>query len=326
MSTVKDQHFVPKCYLKLFTNNKELYALNVSGLRKGYKIKPERKTPTQVCYLADYYTIKHQYNGFAFDFSEYSELFIEKDVFKTIENTYSDLVGKFLSAAIDIEDCNKFAGVLTQFKIRNPYWFNNDISKNYIQWLNSAFSEVLQEEKGKNRFPFILPIIQESVSNILLQAQLKDPQTAKKLLLKSLIERNKSDNPNNARIKEAILQFDWVLYEIPDACDATFITSDNPGFSQLPDGTISNTGYRQDYTVFFPLTPKHCLRLCKIDSNFTPNNGRSGLLYKHIPDEAEVKAINHGSMVHITDRVFCVREKELNEIIALFKQEHPSDK
>ncbi len=89
MNEPKKHHYVPECYLKLFTNSKkEFWKLNKTF--KTIKVC----TPGMVCYERDLFKIKKD-ETLVFN-NILDRNYVEKDVFKQQENNYGKVIHKII--------------------------------------------------------------------------------------------------------------------------------------------------------------------------------------------------------------------------------------
>jgi len=144
----KDQHVVPETYLRNFVKKDQLYAPDISKVKSGLNEFPKRKSPSGICYLKDYYTIKEDYQGHYFNLQGHDSHFVEDDVLTSLENKYPILYELIIiknrltsSEAIDLCD------FITTLKLRNPYWFENVIKNKIRQWAEEILPELVEEKR-----------------------------------------------------------------------------------------------------------------------------------------------------------------------------------
>lgn len=282
-----DHHFVPKCYLKAFTDTqKKLWK------KRNDNSRINQVHPSQICY---------ELNAYKFRTSQIlklnnlnDEYYIERNAFKFQESNYGKLLPSLIRYQEEPRVTNKmkyklFLETLLTIKRRNP------VSKNEIL---ERFKDSYKTEEGINKFLFFMsqetgikkftPEIQKLIKDY-LSVESKNPDRLHDMYLSAFINKTDNNAISNLttdlyKLKQYIL-FSPITYQ--------FITSDNPGFI-ISNGSISNlSGFGGDFEFYFPLSPLTCLYINskKIESNDTLEKS----IYNVILKKDDVKAINTNS-------------------------------
>ncbi len=86
------QHFVPRCYLRGFSNSEDfLFTVNLKYIKNGIE-KPSLKHINDICFLKDHYNVLKEYDSSTFRVSQFDELFVERDILVAIENKYQEII------------------------------------------------------------------------------------------------------------------------------------------------------------------------------------------------------------------------------------------
>ena len=262
MNNPKNHHFVPEVYLKEFSNSlKQLFQL-----KKDYK-KMSIKSVGQVCYELNYFKVNSKDNLLLHKLKD--QYHIEKNVFKKQENTYPKLLKKvtfptlsFLS--IQKSDALFFLEFLITIKRRNPF-YRKHIIKHYKEYVASdRFKKDVEIGIDiSKKIDKIDPL--EYLKNYIEEVTIsKDKQSD--MYLQGFLDEN---NRTAKKAAEILLRYKLFIYHAP--FESEFITSDNPGFSILPDNQLlSFGGFGETFKFIFPLTPKCCLFIASKEVD--PNN------------------------------------------------------
>jgi hypothetical protein len=283
----KKHHFVPECYLKNFLNKNMLYTLNLSNLKKGYSNCIKEANPSMICYLEDYYKIENEILINRFNLDNQDTLFVETTVLTSLEQEYPKLYQKIInSGELNYEEAVDFSEFIVQIKLRNPYYLENSISKNKIEWLNSSMEDIYTEITNDPKFFNINDELKELAFRIVKEDNLNEIGSDKKLQLSSLLRRHFKDVNEEDKIRDAIIKNQWILLCAPEN-GPYFITTDNPGFSITDfDDKIYNSRFKDGFLFHFPLSPKFCLLISDIEKGENQNDGEQKII-----DHVNVDAI-----------------------------------
>lgn len=277
------QHFVPKSYLKQFTNTKgQLFTLNSRLLNEGRKVVPSNaKTPAQIGYGKNFYTLNPKtvnVLGKRID-TQLRPMFLEIDVFSKYENDISILIKKMIVLGyLNRPDAIRFARILIDLKFRNKFL------RGYIEKKSPALIDQTLKDVKRG---WIKRLKKAKISKRELRAIKKNMSTAgkkyaqeeglsQKLHNDFLVNKALSGNPVRDQQAEILLSYQWSIYTAGGT--QKFITSDNPGYTiDIANGTIQHSKLEEDFVMYFPLDPDHCL--CITDKLFD-QNGDSKL--KHL--------------------------------------------
>lgn len=296
MSTPTNHHFVPEVYLKEFANSqKQLFSL-----RKKFP-KVTVKTVAQVCYKPNYFKLHSKDNLTLYNIKDHYH--IEKSVFKKHENSYPKLVKKVTQPSISATNISKselalFFEILITIKKRNPTYRERVISdyKNYVTSEQFRKDAEVGIELAKT-IDTIDPV--EYFENYIKEASTDENKQSDMYLRRFLAKQNE----NTQDVINTFLEHKIYMYHAPFGIQ--FITSDNPGFTLLPNGELLYFGgLGLDFKFLFPLTPKCCLFITHGDRD-TENRY---LLDKTInlihTDKATVAMINNCTYNVAIEKVF----------------------
>ncbi len=302
MSNPKDHHFVPKVYLKEFSNSQK----QIFQVIKEYS-NISIKSIGQVCYKPYYFKLHSSDNLLLRKIKDQNH--IEKNVFKEQENLYPKLLKKITFPSLSSLLLNKsevlfFLEILITIKRRNPTYRE--------QIIQDFKKHVTSEEFKKNveigieiskRIDKIDPV--EYFENYIKEATTnKDKQSD--IYLQRFVD-NENQTTNN--VAQILLRYKLYMYHAPFGSE--FITSDNPCFTVLPDGQLlSFGGFGLPFTFIFPLTPKCCLYISQL--RFEEDNFR---LTKDIhiihTDKHFVDTVNEGTYKLAIEKVFSYSKNTL---------------
>lgn len=315
-----NQHYVPKCYLRGFSDDcGNLSAFNLEGAKKGWQVKPYPSNIGKVCYSKDYYEIPKTDYPTTIAFDDDSEGYVESTVLGVNESVYPSLRDKFIAGdTLTLDDYIFLSDFIIQLKLRNPIWYTT-INQRIEGWLDNAFANSMEKIEAHPRFARIPEPLRSQVSQAVLDNFKEDPDIATKMRLHSLIERKKAGNPNNERIRTALLNSCWTMIDVADKAQFYFITSDNPGFSFDQSGQVVNNLFQGDYSFMLPLTSKHCL---KISSRGTPTQKPSEgylTLNRKQTTDLETLLMNIASSQIVTKLILSERDYELSYLERMMK-------
>ena len=310
------QHFVPKCYLEAFANEKkEAYTVDVIGLKKGYKIIPQRHHITKICTLENYYDIENNPEAFL-QLQGHNKLFIEKVVFGKRESDFNKIRNKLLAGETpEVSDLEFLADFILLLKLRNPFWEDFFVSKQVGYILNQSYAqEIIAELDQKEIYKNIPASWKEAVINTVVEQMRSDQTVQNTLRLSSLINRNDESNESTQQFRATLLNSAWTIWKINDDSTNSFITCDNPGFAiETKTGKLYNSKFTNGFKYFFPVTPKHLLEI-------SDSYQRRGVQLVTYPAPKELISLsNTCSLNFINQYIIGQQPKELNDVIAFIK-------
>jgi hypothetical protein len=160
---------------------------------------------------------------------------------------------------LKMDDAIYLCDFMIQMKIRNPFWLTEVISKNKDKWIDDSIARIIKEKGDDNpHFKKLPKELREFVIETVRADQKENKTFAKQMQLFGLIQRSGFNNERNEKYRDAIVNCQWQLLEIPPN-GPLFITSDNPGFAKNLTGLIYNSYFQEDSAFYFPLSPKYCL-------------------------------------------------------------------
>ncbi|SFE63951.1 Protein of unknown function [Chitinophaga sp. CF118] len=304
-------HFTPECYLKNFTTDGKLFALNVTNLLKNWKVVPEEKTPAQISYSKNFYLVKPVEFPNALTLQAPHELYIEQDVFRELENEYEGMYQEIIQEPqLSLEVANFICKFIVHLKLRNPYHLENTLKKQKSSLLQQAIDSIVTSLEGSERAHRIPPIAVELAKALVFEDYNNNPDTAMNMFQSSLA--NRFQDPDGYKVfQDALLKCTWRIFKAP-ATGPKFLTTDNPGVSVGRDNKIYNTRYHDGFMLLFPLSKDYCLTIddYEIDSFFdTANNCKT--VTHLIATESIVMEMNNFQIQKYKDLLISTDEKYL---------------
>lgn len=305
MSTPKNHHFIPKIYLKAFANHQQ----QLFQLVKGHpNISP--KTISQICYHLDYFKLS-SLNGDLLD--KINDLnHIEKNTFSIQENGYAKLLKKLTHPAsnyffVDRMDVEKFLETLITFKRRGPLYREEMIKwqKDYVnsEQFKRLVETGLKAVEGSEEFD-----LQELFENF-VQDQTTNPETQSDMYLKGFLDK---DNTTAKDVTKLLMNFKIFIFHAPFG--SQFLTSDNPGFTQLMNNQLlSFGGYKLPFRFFYPLTPKQCLYIDHIEHD--DHYSSSKVIYIQQLSTDSVDLINQNTCKIAMNKIFSYNREILSSFV-----------
>lgn len=302
MNNPKNHHFVPEVYLKEFANSGKQFF----QLKKDYKTISPRSVG-QVCYQPYYFKVNSKDNLLLHKLED--QYHIEKNVFKKQENAYPKLLKKVKFSALSFVPLKKsdvifFLEILITIKRRNPI-YRKQIIDQYKEYVASdRFKKDIEIGiEISKKIDKIDPI--EYLKNYIEEVAInKDKQSD--MYLQGFLDK---DNKTDKNAAETLLQYKLFIYQAPFGSE--FITSDNPGFTLLPDNQLlSFGGFGETFKFIFPLTPKCCLFITSkaVDPNYLLLSKDLQIIHT---DTDVVNAINDCTYRLALEKVFSYSKKPL---------------
>ncbi len=316
----RKHHFVPQCYLRLFLNDDHLFILDIAKVKGNVKKEIKTATPGQICYLPDYYTLIPSAVSNTFRLHEHHDMFIEQDVFLTLENKYAKIVSLLIEKnELSVKELILLSDFIIQLKLRNPYWKEKVVEGKKSEWLNAAMDDITARARKDTRFSKIPDEVKEKLLDNLRKANIENPHFAKEAQHFSLIQRFSPDNPNNTQVRETLLNCGWQLFKAPDK-GPFFITSDNPGVGCGKEGTTHNTKFKDGFFFFLPLTPQFCLVITDEDMDNTLLNKKLSKKISCVPVNKEVVLLINDRTIQVANNLLIASDTwYLSQIAAINK-------
>lgn len=126
------QHYLPKCYLKEFTNAEgKIYSIDLDLLKFNRQVFSSLRSLDEVCRSKNFYTITTEHTKMISDLAGLDPLFLEKE-FHKYENEYPKIIIDLRQkkAQISSDRASLLLYTLVDFKIRNPYFYSKAIHGN----------------------------------------------------------------------------------------------------------------------------------------------------------------------------------------------------
>lgn len=285
-------HFVPECYLKNFIKEKEVFTLDLSGLKKGYKVSVNTRQPAQICYLFNFYLNNIGPSKSSFTLNNHSELYIEVDVLKILENKFKGFYERLISDDdLPLQDTIHLCDFIVQMKLRNPYW-RGVIKKKAADWISEVIEKGLEEADKKPEYSEIPRELKNALSESIKANNLNDQELEKHIQLFSLSMRANRSEEDNRFLRSGIIDSKWQLYRAPEG-GPYFITTDNPGAAFGRDGLYYNSKFNEGAQFFFPLSYRYCLAISDVEKDHVlSQNKPTKCIVKKVIPPLEVIKIN----------------------------------
>ena len=266
------QHYVPKVYLKHFTEDGHFYSATAKG---KYYSGPQKKHTNEVCYISDFYDQKN--------LQEESKIkFIERNAFSYEDRDLSRIFRLFIekSKFISKPDHQKLIEMYLSIKHRNLFIRNFFKQTNYEKIVDKEISkfytykDVLEELAQK---PFV-----ELVENI-KRGILDDKEIGDTFHKESIVRQKDEINLPINDVQRYLSKLRIFILE-PVEQEDYFITSDNPGFTIVDKVKVFNTNFGRFDAVGFPLNSKQLMFLTTNDDSH-PLNVSKKIHYRKIASE-----------------------------------------
>lgn len=314
---IKDQHFLPQCYLKGFTNeNGKLFALNLQIFIDHNKIpKIKEFTPAQLCYEEDFYTLGEGME--AYNVKNYSDQYEVERSFHDYENKYQGIVGQIkVQHGLASKDAFLLIQIILDLKMRNKYFRDKYVALKQNEIVNNVsdeIQEIIQNDPeyvatygGATKEEIL------AVSETVRETLLNDPDFKKKAHLSSLHRKEDGYNAMLADTIPKIMNYQWIVFE----SEGQFIANDNPGFSMDDKNKIHNSFFEKNFIFFMPLSSSLCLTISdrERDNDFVENPDFKKISVLKAP-QGFIDAPNTFALRHFNKFIFGP-DKEIIEVIA----------
>jgi hypothetical protein len=306
MSSPKDHHYVPKVYLREFSNSQQ----QLFQVLKG-KQNISVKTISQVCYKTNYFKLHSTASDLTKGIKDHNH--IEKNVFKKQENTYSKLVKKvtfpsLTQAVLKKSEALLFLETLMTIKRRNPAYRQHHIEA-YKEYITSEQFRK-DAEPGLEIAKRIDKIDPVAYFENFVKEATTDTNKQSDYYLQGFLDK---ENKIIKFTAQTLMHYKLYMYHAPFGSE--FITSDNPGFTTMPDGSLYQFGgFGREFTFTFPLTPKSCLFISYKHLENDPLSLDKNIHIIHT-DRHFVNAVNEGTFKLATNKIFSYSKETLVKTI-----------
>lgn len=307
MNAPKNHHFIPKVYLKEFANyKKELFQLS-----KSYS-KISIKSISNICYRPNYFKLSSLDSIYQKEVQDVNH--IELNAFKRQENLHSKLLKKVTRAALNSIEVSRneaeyFLEILMTFKRRGPI-YRKELIEGYKSYIQSDKFRKLAEQT------FPLSREQDDIDPEAYFTEFVSDQTTSEdkqsdMYLKIFIDEEDTIMKDVAKL---LMQFKLFMFHAP--LGYQFITSDNPGFTQLMNNQLLSFGaYKEPFYFFYPLTPTCCLYIDHLKHDNTHSSIKT-IHIQHITKDS-VNLINANTYQTAMEKVFAYNSDTLLRIMNL---------
>lgn len=314
-----DQHYLPRCYMNEFANpSGNLFSLNNELFRYGKRGYIQSKSPAQICYVPDYYTLDMQIPPTYQHLNQEDPLVIERELFWKYENQYPATLDRIKNRiSLSYTEAEVFIKGLISMKLRNKYIRDGYSGEQHQQMLQKIFNDDLVRTvyDARKHYPNASDQeILDTIETVRVRAT-EDPEFIKMIHLTGLIDRERNpDSVINAAAAK-LLKAKWILHE--SDLSATFITTDNPGYCVDSQDRVNNIKLA-DCTLFFPLTPLLCLMISdRVNDDELPGNLLSKRLHYRPVNASFINQVNQRSLHYFSRYVLAQTRQTLNAIAAM---------
>ncbi|MDB5128344.1 DUF4238 domain-containing protein [Mucilaginibacter sp.] len=319
---IKDQHFLPACYLDGFTNKTgKLYALDLTWfIKRGSKPVIKSFSPGSICHEEHFYTLTEEMARYNVNGVE-DKYAVEKG-FYTYENIYKSLVAKVAGGKpLKRHDAEILIRTLIDLKFRNKFYRDHFIGGRQIELVDGTFDQIktaiLNDPAYLAAFGDVDPQLLLQLNEDVRQRYLNDPEFKKHTHLSSIYRK---DDAYGLVVEGLVNKLLWVPWRIYRSANL-FLGTDNPGFSMDEHSKLHNTYFKKKFIFHFPLNDSLCLVIADPfpDMQFLTDQTVKHYLTETM-DESVVHDINKMSLFHFTNLLYSPDRSLLEDIIPLIKR------
>ncbi|WP_158827551.1 DUF4238 domain-containing protein [Mucilaginibacter lacusdianchii] len=259
---IKDQHFLPQCYLNGFVNEKgKLFSLDLKlFVERGKRPYARESNPAKICKDVHFYTVEE--DAKVYNLSKVTDKFLVEKSFHEYENTFQELITKVTSGpTLSVNDASRLIRIIVDLKFRNKYYREKLIGPRQTEVINEAFEEIkatfVNDPEFRTKYLGITPEEMAAINHSVKGMLLNDPKFKKHAHLSSLVNREDGYDTLLTSLVPKLLKCRWVVMR----SNGKFISNDNPGCVIDSDNKIHNTYFDHDFLFFMPLTASYCLTI-----------------------------------------------------------------
>ncbi|MFI5158982.1 MAG: DUF4238 domain-containing protein [Sphingobacteriales bacterium] len=314
------QHYVPKCYLNEFASTDgNLYALDFPLLNQGRKPQIRPKTPAQIAYEPDFYTLD---TNLPFGYSKLSKekpYVIEQDIFWRYEREYPFIIQQIRNRRpLPREQAELFIYALISIKLRNKFILNPEKQKALLRKVIAEGKEDMIE-KSMELYPEMTREQKLAVIEDVEKKIIDNDKFVKGANLSALLERETGKRAIIRDIATKLINCQWKIIE--SDFSALFTTTDNPGFCIDSQSQPYNTKF-DDCIFVFPLTPVLCLTVSDKANDFVYQQNPTYKPFIYETGNADlITAINHTGTIFCNRYVLSQTKQTLNSLLGFFSVE-----
>ena len=285
-------------------------------LSQGRKPHIRSKTPTQIAYEPDMYTmdtnLPYGYNKL----SKVRPYVIEQDIFWRYEKEYPFIIQTIRNRnPLGREQAEMFIYSLISIKLRNKFILDPEKQKALLKNVMAEGKEdmieksmVLYPDMTREEKLVTIGDVEQKIGN--------SDEFVKGANLSALLERETGKRAIIMDIATKLINCQWKIIE--SDFSTLFITTDNPGYCLDSQSQPYNTKF-DDCTFVFPLTPMLCLIISDKANDFAyqQNPTYKPLIYQ--PGNAElITAINNTGTRFCNRYILSQTKQTLNSMLAFF--------
>ncbi|HWD89528.1 MAG TPA: DUF4238 domain-containing protein [Mucilaginibacter sp.] len=309
------QHYVPKCYLNEFASSDgKLYTLDFLLFNQGRKPQIRLKTPAQIAYQPDLYTLDMNLPFGYNKLSKEKPYVIEQDIFWRYEKEYPFIIQQIRNRKlIAREQAELFIYALISIKLRNIFILDAEKQKALLKKVVSDNKEDIIE-KSMEQFPEMSREQKLAAIKDVEEKIITDDKFVKGANLSALLERETGKRSLIMDVANKLINCEWRILE--SDYSTLFITSDNPGFCIDSGEGIYNTKFA-DCTFVFPLTPMLCLIIDDKKRDYQYQfDPREKILHHQLSNQDAITAINDCSTRFCNRYILTQTQQTLNSLLA----------
>lgn len=311
------QHYLPKSYLKCFSNKKgDIYTLNWEVFKWGKVPRPVSSHPSKIAKKVNFYKLDFEVPNQYVKLKELDENLIENQFFKYYENCINKLIERLtIQRMLHSTDAELFIRSLFDIKMRNLYWRENFFEKNKISLVTNTLEG---SAKKYVELGYKLPDDYEQVIEQIKNSFLSDERFAHKQHINSILSRRLKDERIESLVVNRLIYYEWILLY---SSSGDFVTTDNPGFSVDKFERIHNTRFDDDFGFVFPLTPHYCLTISdnfRVDLRYYENHDIKAATIKTATED-QIYLYNKAALFYTNKYVISDKEESLIRFINKLK-------
>jgi len=302
----KRNHFVPRGYLKGFTNNQnKIFRLIINPTQ--YQTPIIERVVNQVGYVMDLYTITNEIIYELYDIPE-DDKYIEKNCFTQIENHIGQTIQNIADKKVTEDDRKMICDFILLSITRHPKnieLFKKEYSPQFHEDFLEDKKEAIEESK---KFYGDTRSFEEIKTEYLKQVK-EDKKFNVDNLAKSYLHQILLDfalDPNNVR-RQIFRHNIWRQFRIYESVEENeFITSNYPAYS-FQHGVGFNDNILPTSFYMIPLNKRLILEIdgepCREDFHSTP-------IWKEV-DNNMVDFMNYFTLQNSEGEIYCSNRKQL---------------
>lgn len=299
------QHYVPKVYLRQFSENRSghFYAAGPKPHLENIRMKHVE----HVCFFENYYTLKDE-TKIHLNVDDHN--YIEKNAFGYESRLLRRIIDKLRHKNVYLSKSyfDSLIEIYLNIKQRNPWYRNGFDSSQISKAVNRQIDRMrvakdwIEEMSGEN-FDIFMGRIKGKIT--------QDKDFPNELHKRILVESFHGQDEAMGKIARVMREMNLFVVE-PSTCSEYFLTSDNPGYTTWKD-RVFNTHFAQFNTIGFPLNSRQFMLLIGRSSQSQLEIHKK-INYVKFKTDA-VQMLNEGTIINANEYIFCENKKYLVDVI-----------